>query len=349
TRASAVLAVVMARTGRITEAATQRDLAMSALGRSADPFTAIAIEDANVAIAYARQDRPPEIAALRRIEKIQHDRLGELSWSRAEALIALAGTLQRAGDPEASATLDRALAMIAQFTDSTSLLELEQAALRERNPAGRIALSEKAIAIARRDDPVRVPGMLATLAFDYEATGDYERSLASVLEAMKLTTDAELRADLLETAAALSYELAELAADKATRTRRLDEALGFLDRLPKNVAEREGPQTIRGRVLLLQGRYIEALPILTAMLALAERAEPPFPYRIAMRSFALAQVLWEIGTAHDRDRARALAATAAARFPEARAKFLADPNYAAVLDRLDRQVAQLAAWQRTHR
>jgi len=348
TRSSAVLAVVSARAGRVTEAATQRDLATSALVRSSDPFTAMAIEQANVAIAYARQDLPAEIAALRRIEAIERARLGEPSWSLAEARIALAGALQRSGAADASTVLDSALAMIALFSDRTTLLDLEQAALRERSPAARIALGERAIAIARRDEPARVPGMLSTIGFDYEGIGNYEKALATALEALRLTTEPALRAQLLETAATMSYELADLATDKATRARRLDQALGYLDQLPTNARESESVQTIRGRVLLLHGRYAEALPLLTASLGAAENADPPHPYRVAVRSFALAQTLWEVGSDRDRDRARALAATATARFPDARAMFLADPNYGAALDRLDRQVAQLATWRRRH-
>lgn len=70
----------------------------------------------------------------------------------------------------------------------------------------------------------------------------------------------------------------------------------------------------------------------------------------AERSFALAQALWETGGVRDRDRSRALIEQAVAGVPGARAIYEADREaYGAQLARLERHIAQLEAWQRTHR
>src|SRR5262249_51588037 len=95
TRASALLAANAARAGRGGEAVAQRDLAASAVARSSDRLTAIAVERATVAIAYARQDTAHELEALRRIEALQIDQLGDPSRSLVDTRFALAGALQR--------------------------------------------------------------------------------------------------------------------------------------------------------------------------------------------------------------------------------------------------------------
>ena len=354
TRASALLAVATVRAGRFADAALHRDVATSALARSTDPITIVAVEQANVALAFARQDLTGEVAALRRIEAAQLARFGEWSLSLADARFSLAGALQRAHDPSWSEVLDRALATTARFKDYKSeLLALEEAALRERAPAARIAYAERGIAIAHRDEPARVPGLIRTLGYDYELIGDYERALAAAVEALQLLDDggdSALRTELLENAAAMAFEVADQTDDKALSTMRLGQALAFLDQLPSAIRNGDAAQVVRGRTLLLQSRYRDAIPLLTTALATAERAEPANPNRIAIRSFALSQALWEIGGTQDRDRARALADQAAAQVPAARALFEENREaYGVSIDRVERLAARIEAWRRTHR
>jgi len=351
TRASALLAQATARAGRIGEAVANRDLAASAASRSADPITVLAVEHANVAIAFAQQDLASEIAALTRIEASLVARLGDPAFSLVAARFALGSALQRAHDPKATAALDRATATLVQLQDRSPLLVLEEAAFRERTPAARLAIEEQGLAIARRDDPARLPLMLTSIGYDYELVGDYERSLAAALEALeRIGSDPAARAELVENAANMAFEVADQTDDKQLRARRLDQALALLDQLPPAVRDGDGAQALRGRALLLQGRYLDAVPFLAAALTAAERADPPHPFRIMVRSFALAQALWEAGGERERDRARGLATAAAARIADARAYFAADrAAYGAAADRVERQATRLEAWRRTHR
>ena len=109
----------------------------------------------------------------------------------------------------------------------------------------------------------------------------------------------------------------------------------------------ESIASLRGRALLLQGRYLEAIPHLNTALVAAEQAQ--HPWRITIRSFALAQALWEVGGERDRDRARALVAQAAKSIVEARKFFEADrESYGAAFTRLDRYERRIEAWRRAH-
>ena len=363
TRASALLASAIVRAGRIGEAVTQRDLTTSALARSADALTAIAVERANVDVGYARQDPAAEIAALRRIEQLQVERLGDPSLSLANARFALAATLMRVDDPSGQAAFERALATYTRYGELTkdssplsAMLALEQAATAERSPTARTALGEQVVAIARRSDPARLPGFLKALSVDYQLSGDYERSLRNGREALKLveampkgSVDPALRRELVETLADVGFDAADRSSDKAHRTSQLGEALAMLDSLSPADREDDSNLALRGRILVAQLRYADAVAPLTAALAVAERTEPPKPYRIMIRSFALAEALWETGGVRDRDRARALVEQAIAKLPAVRAFFMTNPSeYGAALDRLDRQAARIEAWQRTH-
>jgi predicted Ser/Thr protein kinase len=344
-RASAVLAETIARSGRVGEASSQRDVAASAAVRSNDPLTLIAVERANAAIAFARKDTAKQLEALRRIEELQAKQLGDPSFALVTTRFDIAGALESIRDPHAGEAFDRALATATKFSPNP-LLALQQAAMRA-SPAESIVLGKQIIELTRREQPALLPRELATLAIDNELVGDFEGALAASQEGLALVDAAsELHDDLVETAANAALEIADRTDDASIRKRRLEQALELLDR---SRADNDRTQSLRGRTLALQARYAEALPLLTTALATAEKQEPPNPFRVAVRSFALAQVLWEIGGTQDRARALALAEQAAKRLPEARELFGTDPKYGSALDRLARTTAQLEAWRRTHR
>jgi predicted Ser/Thr protein kinase len=204
TRAFALLAVDAANAGRITEAVTHRELATSAAARAQDLLTAWSIERATIAIAFARGDVPAELAALGRLAALVQNQFGERSRSLVDVQFKIAGAMQRANDPGARAMLDRAIAGLAELADAEPQLMLEQAALAERIPARRIVLEEQIIAIARKETPERVPELLAALGIDYELAADYERALATFIEARPLVTK-KREPDLVESAANMAF------------------------------------------------------------------------------------------------------------------------------------------------
>jgi tetratricopeptide (TPR) repeat protein len=348
TRATALLAAAAARAGRIADATMHRDLAVSAAARTVDATTAVAVERAKIAVALASGDGAAELAGWRRIEAIQIERFGDPSLGLADTRFAIAAVMQRIANPDAAAMFDRARSTLAAVVDEQPLQTLERAATEERLPARRVVLAERIVEIVRRENPAGLPLALETLAYDYELLGDYARSLAVTIEALAVVGDDEaMRVELLESAALMAFEVADQADDKALRARRLDDALGFLDRMPPAARDGDSVRAIRGRTLLLQGHHLDAVPHLTEALAAAERAKPPNPIRISIRAFALARALWEGGA---RDRARALAEKAAARIPDARAMFeSARVSYGAPIDRLERHAAAVDAWLKAHR
>jgi predicted Ser/Thr protein kinase len=351
TRAAAVLAAAAARGGRLAEAVTYRDLAVSAAARASDPITAIAVQRAQVALAFAREDAATELTALRAIETIQIERFGDPAIGLVDTRFQIAGVLRRTNAPDAAAAFDRARATLVELVDEKPLVALQRLASQAPFGPRRVELAEQIVELTRRDDPAGLAVAIRSLAYDYELVGDYQRSLATAIAGLDVPgADDATRNELLESAAAMAFEVADQTDDKALRASRIADAHGFLDRIPAPASDAESVRSIRGRTLVLEGRYADAVPHLTAVLAAAERAEQPHPYRIALRAFALAQALWESGGKRDRDRALALAEQAAARMPEARAIFDAAPDqYAAVLVRFERHAAQLDAWRRTHR
>jgi hypothetical protein len=104
----------------------------------------------------------------------------------------------------------------------------------------------------------------------------------------------------------------------------------------------------RGRALVALARWNDALPILRAGLDRVEAEQPKRPFGIAMRSFLLARVLWEIGDGKDRDHARALGAQAATAFAEAGALFARQAALVSMLQTVDREAAALQAWRSAH-
>ncbi|MFN0245813.1 MAG: protein kinase domain-containing protein [Kofleriaceae bacterium] len=350
-RAAALLARVAIRGSRLDEGRQHRDVAAAAVERVGDPLTTIAVERSTIALAFARGDVRAEIEALQRIEKVALDRFGDLSKLLVDTRFQLASALYRAKDPGAATMLELAASGTKQLTDVTPFDELEQESFAKRSPSVRIPIEERALAIARLGNSESLAQVLRGLGYDYELVGAWDRALAANREALTLELpEPALAAEFRESAANAAFEIADRTDDKRLRADMLEQALVDLDRLPAGAAELDSIRSLRGRILLLGGRYLESIPHLSAALAAAERSEPQHPYRIAMRSFALAQALWEVGGARDRDRARALAEDAAKRMPDARAMYAADAEaYGGHVQRVEDQAARVDTWRRTHR
>jgi serine/threonine protein kinase/tetratricopeptide (TPR) repeat protein len=355
TRISAQLAVVAARRGRLVDAELHAATARSAVGRVSDPRSLVAVESANVAIAYARANVPTELDALRRIERLQIEHVGDPSRAIVATRLAIASALARGSAPDAKAANDKALATQALLFDASGLDAIEQELQGITQPADRIALSRVAVTRARAEKPSEVPAMLMTLSYDLELVGDYEAALQASREALQVQrtlpandVNEEHRALLWENIIAFSFETAEQTDDRLLQEKRLAETIAALDEGPAEIRESEFGRSTRGRTLILQGKYAEAVPLMTEALRLAERAEKPVPFRILVRELYLARALWETGGAKDRERAKALVDQAASRVPAAREE-LAKPGYGRKIDLLERVAIQIDTWRKQHR
>jgi predicted Ser/Thr protein kinase len=344
TRASALLAIVTARNGRLSEAIMRRDTAASAAARANDAVSTIAVERATIELAYIQRDFDAQFAGYRRIEALLIARFGDLSHSLVDTRFMHAGQLIRRKEPDGSRILDLAVEGWKQLNGATDAIALERATMAETNPRVRLPMQEKLVELVRRGAPAELPKQLEVLAFDYELVGAYERALQTMREAIALETS-EVR---LEVAAYDAFEIADRSDSDAIRAQHLAEALALLDRLPDAARDRDSVQAIRGRILLRAGRADEAVPLLTRALEAAERKEPQEPFHIGIRSFALAQALWQIGGKRERDRAIALAEQAERRLPEVRDDLTAFQE-GVLVGRLDEQLVRIAAWRRTHR
>lgn len=361
TRAIALYAGALAKQGRAADSASQLDLAKSALARSADALTKLAVEQATVSVARGESDLPAELAAAQRIEQLELARLGDPSMALAHARFNLAEVMQRARRPEGAAMLERAFATQAVFSELTKdsepnavLLSLVRSLHAENTPAGQVAIGEQILAIARQSAPDLLPLFLGNVATANMFFGDYERAVQYAQESIALldkqpaTADEQFRTGVIETLVDSALAAAEQTDDGARRARYAALVHAALAQLPPPQRDVDYNRSALGRVLLVEGRYAEAIPPLTESLAAAERQEPQIAAHITLRAFSLARALWETGGARERDRARALAQQAETRIPDARAFLQTSPMYVSALGRLERLAAQIPAWRRAH-
>ena len=205
-------------------------------------------------------------------------------------------------------------------------------------------MQKQLVEIMRLRNAPELPEELKVLGLYNEIVGDYGQALEATRESVALLP----ASPAIENGVHYAFEIADRTDDATVRAAYLDEALGFIAKLPAAERDRDSIQAIHGRILLRSGRAGEAIPLLSSALTTAEAKEPQNPYHIAVRSFALAQALWDVGGAHDRERAVTLGEQAARRLPEVRAE-LTEFQDGALLERLDALLARIEAWRRTHR
>jgi tetratricopeptide (TPR) repeat protein len=264
----------------------------------------------------------------------------------------LAFALQRVADPGATAVLDDATRKFSRLVPADHPRPVPNAT----DVHETVRFFEQAVAVARRDHAPELPAVLVELAYGYEVAGDPRRSLDALVEAIGAfdNTPEDKRdrgklEDALDSAANMAFEVADRTTDKRLRAGELAHTLALLDRLAVATAHpSSSAKALRGRVLLAQEKFAEALPLLRTALAEAEAEEPRNANRIAIRAFSLAQALWETGGQRDRDRAHALVDQARGQLVEAKAAFERD-KIGAGIDQVNRRMARVEAWQRAHR
>jgi hypothetical protein len=216
--------------------------------------------------------------------------------------------------------------------------------------------NERAVATMRRDHATGLATQLLTLSYQYELVGDLQDALNANLEAVSVldNTPANERqvgklVDGLLNAATMCHDLAERATNKTERAALLSRALALVDRQLVVAPGDSNGSALRGRILVMQERYADALPQLLRGLADAEAQQPRNANRVGIRAFALVQALWETGGQRDRARARALLAEARDQLGVAKVAYEADRNmYGVALDQLVRRLQRLDAWVRAH-
>jgi len=363
-RACAWLMELLVRAGRLGEASTQRDVAIAARDRSgADPLTDVLIEHATASIARAATDAPTEIRSLQRIVEIEIAHHGSTSESAISAMEELAYAMERAGDPALQTVLDQQARARAQVTSSAEVSldaahSAAGAAVLRGDFVEAIRDEEHAAALALRTPTSDAPAAVMDLGLMYEITSDFVRAQHTFRDVVRLIDaepanlrdvpmlvealqgegrDALLQAETTDASASARTELATTALAATDRAVPLASATS-IDTL----------EAQRGRSLVALARWKEALPVMRAALSRAEADQPRRPFAIAMRSFLLARVLWEIGDAKDREHARVLGAQAATAFAQTHELFAAQASLVSLLQTVDREAATLATWRAAH-
>ncbi len=369
-RALASLVELLAREGRLREAAAEHAVAVVALARGgSDPIVEVMVEHAGAVLAHADHDPPAEIAARRHVVELEVAHHGAVSISAALAWTELANALQGIDGREARRALAegvRAESALVTTPDHPASVALSAAndAVLAGDFATAIREAQHAWLVADDQPSTRQP-VAEQLATTYESAGDYREAVRAydatvvVIEALPVgERDLAILAEALEGSGRAALEAIEnFDDDRAIQDAMATDALASTERALV-VARQLGPagrdlvetlETQRGRAFVALRRWTEARPILEGALAHAEAEAPPRFFGIAMRAFMLARTLWEVGDRHDRARALALADQASRAFASARPALARQRSLAALLQMLDRQVTRLGAWRSAHR
>ena len=366
-RAAATLSELMSKGGRVREATGDRELAVSALARAgSDPDVEIAVEEATAALASATHDVRGEIASRRRIVELVTARYGGGSIAVTTPLNRLALTLEQAGDPEFSKVLDLEAKVTSQLvagpnTPVEAAAAHSASAMLRGDYAAAIRASEAAVIMSLRAPDVDTPVTVEDLGMTYEAAGrfaDAEKTYHRTVQLIDGLSAAQplpaLLLDALEgqgRAALESIETPE--ATTEDKIARGNEALVVSDRALLLAKQNGGSDAVtiealttqRGRAFVALARWKDALPILRAAVAHSEAELPRRPFSVALRSFWLARTLWEIGDQGDRDHARVLGGQAATAFDQAHEQLSSQPALVQLMQQLEADRAELAAWR----
>ena len=238
---------------------------------------------------------------------------------------------------------------------------LSASAMLRGDYAAAIRASEATVIMSLRAPDADTPLTVEDLAMTYEAAGrfaDAEKTYRRTVQLIdSLSAAPRLAALLLDAlegqgrAALESIETPE--ATTEDKIARGDEALAVTDRAlllakqtgDSNAVTIEALTTQRGRAFVALARWKDALPILRAAVEHSEAEQPRRPFSVALRSFWLARTLWEIGDQGDRDHARALGAQAATAFGQAHEQLSSQPALVQLMQQLELDRAQLAAWR----
>ena len=362
-RAAALLTEALVRTGRLDEASAQLDATEAALTRAGgDPVVAVDVDNARALLAAARGDTAGAVAARRAAVERLRAVHGDDSLLVALAYHSLGLAHQTHGDLAAARAAHEAADVIHRRVlaqpDGDNLVE---AALNQANAAmydgnfGRlIAGTEHALALARLHAPGTATEVMVigALAQAYDLAGDQAaaaRSYAAAVAAADALgdafTDRGIVLDWMISAGDSLRGSRQPAASLAWYRR----ALATADAIGAGAAR--GAELARrglGRSLVLLGEYDQALPLVRAALAVAERETPMRPFPVGALSFALAEALWATGGDRDREHARALVGDAERLLARAIDETRQNPMQAGLTLRIENELARLRAWQRAH-